>query len=145
MWRTRAAQLTQEAGSAWSPSSCTPRWSGLTLTGARAGLEANRSALASVVVDGWTYWLDPAAPEPPSALVDLPWIIDPAAWRDTFYRPVLIGGRRAGTWRRRCAAAGVIAAAAGRYTAFLGQPDGLVGGRGIVIHLPLSLNLPSSS
>lgn len=39
------------------------RWSGLTLTAARAGLAAVRERLTSVVLDDVEHWLDPAVPD----------------------------------------------------------------------------------
>ena len=34
-------------------------------------------------------------------VADLPGAKGKKAWRDVWYRPVILGGRRAGTWRRR--------------------------------------------
>ena len=38
---------------------------------------------------------------------DLPWTIAHETWDDFFYRPITIGTRRAGTWRRTVAKAGI--------------------------------------
>ncbi len=38
---------------------------------------------------------------------DMPWAADHGAWANTFPRPVIIGGKRAGTWRRTIARQGV--------------------------------------
>ena len=96
-------------------------WSGLTLAESRGGLALVRQELGHEMVDGEAYWFDPAlppaAPLPEAAflmpeydeihlpyrhinLADLPWVVDRDTWTDFFYRPILIGGKRAGTWRR---------------------------------------------
>lgn len=97
------------------------RWSGLAVAEARQGLELVKGDLRHEVVDGETYWfgaaLPPAPPMPTAAYLlpeydecvltytnlgfpDLPWARTADTWNDFFYRPIIIGGKRAGTWRR---------------------------------------------
>lgn len=97
------------------------RWSGLTMAKCRSGLELVRESLAQATVGGQSHWFDAAITDiPPAPFVtyllpeydecyltypginfpDLPWTIDPEAWSDSFYRPIIINGYRAGTWRR---------------------------------------------
>ena len=105
-------------------------WSGLSLTEARSGIALVRDALPPEVnVDGmrWIGRLDPSetppkrtapdesvallVPEYDEALVggrdmavaDMPRAPGAERWTDTYLRPVLIDGRRAGTWRRTIA------------------------------------------
>lgn len=143
------------------------RWSSLTVADARAGLAMIEARLARVVVDGQTYWFSvstvPASALPTAFLMpeydeslflyrdapalDLSWTIDPASWQDTFYRPILIDERRAGTWRRTISGRGLsiatnlfttlhdgqqqmLAAAAERYGAFWGRPATLTTAHG---------------
>jgi hypothetical protein len=96
-------------------------WSGFTLAEARRGLELVRRELGNETVDGEAYWfaptLPPAAPLPDAAFLmpeydeihlpyrhinfaDLLWAVERDTWTDFFYRPILVGGKRAGTWRR---------------------------------------------
>jgi hypothetical protein len=97
------------------------RWSGLAVAEARIGLEMVKGDLLHEVVDGRTYWfsaaMSPVQPMPTAAYLlpeydecvltytdlgfpDLPWARDAGAWTDFFYRPIIVAGRRAGTWRR---------------------------------------------
>lgn len=137
-------------------------WSGLTVAAARRGLEMVEHVLAYEVVNGRAYWMadsmPPPQPEPLAAYLlpeydecliaykeltfpDLPREKD--LWSDTFYRPVLIGGKRAGTWRRTVATSGVtveanlfavldtaqrrdLDATVERYSAFMNRPVTLV-------------------
>lgn len=72
-------------------------------------------------------------------VTDLPRAKHVRAWTDSFFRPVIIDGKRAGTWRRTVAKntatietnlftslspaqARALTAAAGRYGKFLGMP-----------------------
>jgi hypothetical protein len=93
-------------------------WSNLSLRDCTAGLAAARGDLTTATIDGieWFGFADPPpravvrgallVPEYDEALVgsrelgveDLPHTR--TRWTDTFLRPVLIDGRRAGTWRR---------------------------------------------
>jgi hypothetical protein len=95
-------------------------WSGLSMAQARAGLAMVRDQLACRVLDG-TEWFGSSTPsrgnaktpahlipEYDEALVgskdmsvpDLPRAKRRSAWTDSFIRPIIIEGRRAGTWRR---------------------------------------------
>jgi hypothetical protein len=97
------------------------RWSGFNLTTARRGIALVEESLAAVDIDGCRHWLDPdqpwdvAIPEAAYLLSEFDecWLTYPTvnfpdlpagrpghAWTDRFYRPVIVGGRRAGTWRR---------------------------------------------
>jgi hypothetical protein len=134
-------------------------WSGLTLADAKAGLAAGRSGLPSERY-GDTEWFGAAPeagqrnptgayliPEYDEALVgsrdfgdvDLPRAHPRRVWEDAFLRPIVIGGKRAGTWRGTIAKKGVILetnlfaslrpsqaraleAAAARYGRFLEMP-----------------------
>lgn len=98
-------------------------WSGLPVKDARQGLAAARPRLTSELIGGaeWfgatrkaapraplTAWLVPEYDEAlvgskDMAVPDLPRSAGPGSWKDEWYRPVLIGGRRAGTWRRTIA------------------------------------------
>lgn len=101
------------------------RWSGLTVADAKRGLDLVKSELERVEVGGHTVWCGPGIiPEPPTEPVAylLPEYDEcvltyndigfpdiaaaesaPLSGNDTFYRPVVIDGRRAGTWRRKIA------------------------------------------
>ncbi len=104
------------------------RWSGLAVADARRGLELVKEALVCERVAGHTLWFAAAPPPaPPAALTayllpefdecvltykevgfpDLPWGLAADAWRDTFSRPIIIDGQRAGTWRRTIARSAV--------------------------------------
>ena len=97
------------------------RWSGLSAADAQASLTLIKQQLEHVVVDDQTHWLSatmPPAPDEPMVayllpeydecvltyksitMPDLPWTISPDAWKDIWYRPVIIDYKRAGTWRR---------------------------------------------
>ncbi len=97
------------------------RWSGLTVTQAKQGLEMVEHDLAHEVVEGQTYWFGTRVPPgKPSSMTayllpefdecvltykdvtfpDMPWTLDIDSWNDSFYRPIIIDGMRAGTWRR---------------------------------------------
>ncbi len=133
-------------------------WAGLTLADARAGVALAGDRLTAVEQDGHTGWMSSGSSSPgrsalPAYLLpeydeavlgykepplpDLPRAR--ARWRDDWLRPVLIGGKRAGTWRRTVVAGrvrletslfaaldrtqrGALEAAAGRYGRFLGLP-----------------------
>lgn len=135
-------------------------WSGLTVARARAGLSLAQAHLTKRSADGRTYWLGPSRraagetrltahllPEYDEAILgykdlsipDLPRANARKKWQDFFYRPVIIGGKRAGTWRRRFVGRGVVLdtnlfasldgaqhqaleAAADRYAGFIGMP-----------------------
>ena len=98
-------------------------WSGLTLADAKRGLAMVRSQLSDEVVEGRPEWLGVPrrklrrTSEPTTAylipeydevltgwreLAALDAVADMPALRsrDTFFRPLVIGGRRVGTWRR---------------------------------------------
>jgi hypothetical protein len=135
-------------------------WSGLSVADVRTGLELVKPNL---VEDGWegrTYWFSASMqpvtgaieaayllPEYDECLIaykdfayfDLPFTGDKDSWHDTWYRPVLIEGQRAGTWRRTVAKGTVLLetnlfaslnasqlrtleAAAERYGVFMGMP-----------------------
>ena len=98
------------------------RWSGLTVSAARQGLGLVGAALVKEHngASGQAHWssanAQPPSPAPPMAYLlheydeaiiykdvhfrDLPWSRERATWNDTFYRPILLDGQRAGTWRR---------------------------------------------
>jgi hypothetical protein len=99
------------------------KWSGLTLSDARAGLAMAGSRLVEEAIGGVTYWLDgssPARSEPSSeafwlpnydevvsSYADLSALIDPetAPGSDsdlyrTYPHPMLVSGRMVGVWRR---------------------------------------------
>jgi Winged helix DNA-binding domain len=103
------------------------RWSGLTITDARAGLAAVRDQLATLDVDGTEHLLDPATPELLDAVRaearglfllpgfdefvlgygDRSAVLDPAfadrivPGGNGMFRPTVVrDGRIAGTWRR---------------------------------------------
>lgn len=96
-------------------------WSGLAQKDAKAGLADVRSKLVSETIDGVEWWYGPKGPPKGDASgaylipeydeslagskyfgnIDLPWAIEKKKWKDLFMRPVVIDGRRAGTWRRR--------------------------------------------
>jgi hypothetical protein len=98
-------------------------WSSLSLTTIKRGLELVRADLQREELDGQTYWSSPAAqpptPQPLTAHLlpeydeaiwfrslgfpDMDWTRDSTTWNDTFFRPILIGGQRAGVWRRTIA------------------------------------------
>lgn len=136
------------------------RWSSLTTTEARRGLQMVKRDLTGENVEGETHWFGPAPAAPtPEAVVayllpeydecvltytgltfpDMPAAVDREGWSDAFYRPIVIGGKRAGTWRRTIAKREVVleanlfaildsagmdalTAAADRYGAFLNMP-----------------------
>ena len=131
-------------------------WSSLSLRDSSAGLAAARDRLDGDTIDGVEWFgLAGAAPRSPVrgahfipeydealvglrelGLTDLP--RSRRKWTDTFLRPVLIDGCRAGTWRRHLgpevrletnlftrldpAQAAKLERAAARYGRFLGQP-----------------------
>ncbi|HEX6104414.1 MAG TPA: winged helix DNA-binding domain-containing protein [Gemmatimonadales bacterium] len=139
-------------------------WASLTRADARLGLSLVQDRLARVDVARETYWLSPDAGAPPrarpraylipefdelilgykdAALPDLPRARGKARWSDDWLRPVIVGGKRAGTWRRATTRGGValetnlfarldpagaraLRLAAERYEAFLGVPVRLV-------------------
>lgn len=142
-------------------------WSGLKVADAKAGLAMIRNRLTTRAANGRTYWLDARSRSPATkardiaylipeydeailgykdlAIPDLPRAKDMRAWTDVFYRPVIIGGRRAGTWRRTVGGNQVVLetnlfttlnpaqrraleAAAERYGEFLGKPVTLAKG-----------------
>jgi hypothetical protein len=104
-------------------------WSELPLKDARAALADVRSKLVSETIDGVEWWYGPkgapagSLPRPSAYLIpeydealtgsrdlaqiDLPRASDRKKWNDRFLRPVIVDGRRAGTWRRRLADKGV--------------------------------------
>jgi hypothetical protein len=96
-------------------------WSGLTVAEAKEGLEMVKQHLLHETIEGEAYWFAASPPAPaPTALTayllpeydefilpyrhinitGLPWTLTADAGDDFFYRPILIGGLRAGTWRR---------------------------------------------
>jgi hypothetical protein len=97
-------------------------WSSLTAARVRAGLEAVKASLTSEAVDGKTYWFADAAPAPRRASTaayllpdydeshvayqDLKGVLAEdgtertKAWVSLLERPVVIGGRMVGTWKR---------------------------------------------
>lgn len=97
------------------------RWSSLTSSDARRGLQMVERDLMREDVAGETHWFG-AAPTPPKpegiiayllpeydecvltytglTVPDMPVTAGREARSDFFYRPVVIGGKRAGTWRR---------------------------------------------
>ena len=100
------------------------RWSGLTVTEARRGLKLVEHDLLREDVAGDTHWSGDAPPvSQPEGIVahllpeydeavltytgltfpDMPRGADHGAWTNTFPRPVIIGGKRASTWRRTIA------------------------------------------
>lgn len=98
-------------------------WSGLTLTEARAGLEAIRSELVSEEIESTTYWFAPAGehtelPTPVahllpvydeyavgykdrSAFLSPEYAARPDAGNGIFRPPILIDGQIVGTWTRK--------------------------------------------
>lgn len=138
-------------------------WSGLSVKAARAGLAMIRQQLPSGVLDG-VQWFGLSEgsprrvprtahllPEYDEALVgykdlgvpDMPRAPRRKPWKDGFYRPVIVGGKRAGTWRRTIGRGAVaieanlfasldpaqsraLGAAARRYGRFLNMPATLV-------------------
>ncbi len=134
-------------------------WSGLSVADAKAGIALLGADLPGRRIDGTTWYgaseraprpIPPEAhlvPEYDEALVGSKDLAVPAlprdarrrAWSDIWFRPVLIGGSRAGTWRRTVTAKGAIMEtnlfarldreqaaalrrAADRYDRFLGLP-----------------------
>lgn len=94
-------------------------WSGLPVADAKRGLELARPYLVSETRDGDTFWMAESAPLPrkdrgaaylipeyDEALVGSrelgvqDFVHRTRTWRDRFLRPVIIDGRRAGTWTR---------------------------------------------
>ncbi len=139
-------------------------WSELTTADARRGLAMVGDTLAHEVAGEHTLWFDaaqqPASPTPLTAYLlpeydeclliykdlnypDLPHAKLPSDWTDFLYRPIIIGGQRAGTWRRTVAKRAVtletnlfatldaeqqraLEAVAARYSAFMQLPVDLV-------------------
>jgi hypothetical protein len=134
-------------------------WAGLTLAEAQAGLGMVERRLARVEQGGHTWWLGPGGaprgrahaayliPEYDEGLLgyrelfppDLPRAKGKARWRPRWPRPVIVGGRRAGVWRRTLEGGEALVeadlfaaldregrraveAAVGRYGRFLGMP-----------------------
>lgn len=108
------------------------RWSGLSVAAAKQGLAMVQRRLEQEVVAGHTYWFSPSLPSMQPAqstattayllpeydeclltykdltFPDLPWAKGQAAWRDSYYRPIIIDDQRAGTWRRTIATGRVL-------------------------------------
>lgn len=106
-------------------------WSGLPMKDAKAGLASARSRLSHEVLDGVEWWYGPKGPPAQAEVqlrgtahlipeydeaftgsrdlgpLDLAWTTERRMWKDRFIRPVIIDGKRAGTWRRRFEGAGV--------------------------------------
>jgi hypothetical protein len=136
-------------------------WSGLKVADARAGLSMNKERLETLEANDATYWLGEASrhrgtesdaaayllPEFDEAILGykdiaglgLTRLRNTDSWEDGFYPPLIIGGRRLGTWRRKAGRNEVVVetklftrlsaaerraleAAAERYGAFLGTP-----------------------
>jgi hypothetical protein len=133
-------------------------WSGLTVADARTGLAAIQHELEHEVRDGRTTWHGVARsgaraqkraafliPEYDEALTGYRDLAVPdmrrvkRAWKDAFFRPIVIDGQRAGTWKRTNAKQGAVLetnlfasldpeqwdalrSAASRYGKFLGMP-----------------------
>ncbi|MBA3257896.1 MAG: winged helix DNA-binding domain-containing protein [Gemmatimonadales bacterium] len=127
-------------------------WSGLKTADVRSGIAMNQGHLTSREVSGRTYWLGELSRSPAKRLQAAAYLLpefDEAilgykdlGWGDEFVPAVLIGGKRAGTWRRtmgrdevvvetrlvaELSAAGrrALETAAERYGAFLGRPVAL--------------------
>ncbi|MGQ0646924.1 MAG: winged helix DNA-binding domain-containing protein [Gemmatimonadaceae bacterium] len=96
-------------------------WSELSVAEAKKGLAMVQQELTSEVVDGQTFWYGATRPsfrrrkaaaylipEYDESLVgsrdfavpDLPRARGKKLWKDNFFRPIIIDGKRAGTWRR---------------------------------------------
>jgi len=96
-------------------------WAGLTVADAKAGLHLVRDRLTRLEQDGHTWWLGPGRepsrrkrpaayliPEFDEALLgykeapppDLPRAKGKERWKQRWPHPVVIGGKRAGVWRR---------------------------------------------
>ncbi|HYI14225.1 MAG TPA: winged helix DNA-binding domain-containing protein [Thermomicrobiales bacterium] len=134
-------------------------WSSLSLSTIKRGLEMVQHDLIREELDGQTYWCSadaqPSTPQPLTAYLlpeydeaiwfrslgfpDMDWTRDSITWNDTFFRPILIGGRRAGVWRRTIASKAIaldaqlvasltteeraaLNAALERYSTFMGLP-----------------------
>jgi hypothetical protein len=135
-------------------------WSGLSVADAKAGLATCRTDLECEVDADGTEWFGGARPgRPPTRFAaqlipeydesltgsrdlgvpDLSRATGKKAWKDAFFRPVIIDGSRAGTWRRTitggsavldtnlfatldAAQTKALEAAAERYSRFLGMP-----------------------
>jgi hypothetical protein len=134
-------------------------WSSLSLSAIKRGLEVVQPDLLHEELDGQTYWFSadaqPPRPQPLTAYLlpeydeaiwfrslgfpDMDWTRDSITWNDTFFRPILIGGRRAGVWRRTIARKAIaldaqlvasltteeqaaLDAALERYSTFMGLP-----------------------
>jgi hypothetical protein len=135
-------------------------WSGLSVAEAKQGLEMAKRELLHETVEREVYWFADLAPAPaPTTLTayllpeydeyflpyrhlnipDLPWTLTGNSAEDFFYRPILIGGQRAGTWRRTVVKKAIILdvrltttlddaqwqalnAAADRYAAYMNLP-----------------------
>jgi hypothetical protein len=87
-------------------------WSGLRVADATKGLQAARGRLVSTIVNGDTYWLDPAS-RPPQDRTDKAYLLPPfdeflVGYRDRaavspvglLSPTVVVGGRVKGTWSR---------------------------------------------
>jgi hypothetical protein len=105
-------------------------WSGLSMRDAKIGCELNKHRLTSQVINGQTFWFGARVvqkqkvaplrtyliPEYDEALIgsrdlgvtDLPLAERTKAWNDVWYRPVIVDGKRAGTWRRTIAKSNVV-------------------------------------
>ena len=134
-------------------------WSSLSLSTIKRGLAMVEADLLREELDGQTYWFSPEAqpptPQPLTASLlpeydeaiwfrslgfpDMDSTRDSTTWNDTFFRPILIGGQRAGVWRRTIARRSIefdaqlfaalttddqtaLNAAIERYGAFMGLP-----------------------
>jgi hypothetical protein len=98
-------------------------WASLTLSQARQGLAMMNAELQQLEHDGQQYWFgaeaQPAGRQPLTAWLlpeydeaiwfrslafpDVERTRDTSNWGDRFTRPIIIGGRRVGLWRRRIA------------------------------------------
>lgn len=129
-------------------------WSGLKVADARAGLAMNQERLETLEANGSVYWLGEAARPSMKEIESVAYLLpefDEAilGYKDfagldpgravSFDPPIVIGGRRLGTWRRNIGRAEVVVEtmpftrlnagqrralerAAERYAAFLGTP-----------------------
>ena len=134
-------------------------WSGLTMADGKAGLAMVQSQLTRIEVAGQVYWAGTSGPgarrmparawlipEYDEALIGYKDLAVPdlprgrRVWRDGWHRPIMIEGKRAGTWRRTVVGGGrlllktnlfatltamqgrMLDAATGRYARFLGLP-----------------------
>jgi len=105
-------------------------WSGLSMADAKIGCELNKHRLTSEVINGQTFWFSERVPVRRTAtplttylipeydealigskdlgVIDLPRARESKPWNDVWYRPVIVAGRRAGTWRRTIAKGSVV-------------------------------------